>query len=172
MFDFQGEVMSLDGQENFHKIALKAEKEFNKIKDGKLATQLRAIMAFEDNTAEQIAKIFKVSVRTVFRWINKFSNEGIDGLKDQPKGHYQQKLTEPQKDQVRNWITTGTNSHGESVHWTLEKLSREIYFEFNVTLTTTAIWKNLRKMNLTLKRPRPVHHKADKKAQEEFKKNL
>ncbi len=163
--------MSLEGQDKFREIAIKAEIEFNNIKDGKLATQLRAIMAFEDNTAEQIAKIFKVSVRTVFRWINKFTSEGIDGLKDQPKGHYQPKLTEPQKNQLKNWIINGTNPNGESVHWTLERLASEIHSEFCVTLTTTAIWKNLKKMNLTLKKPRPVHHKADKEAQEEFKKN-
>ena len=163
--------MSLEGQDNFHDTAIEAEKEFNKIKDGKLATQLRAIMAFEDNTAEQIAKIFKVSARTVFRWINKFISEGIDGLKDQPKGHYQPKLTEPQKNQLKHWIISATNSHGESVHWTLTRLASEIHSEFGVTLTTTAIWKNLKKMNLTLKRPRPVHHQADKEAQQVFKKN-
>ena len=163
--------MSLEGRDNFHEIAIKAEKEFNKIKDGKLATQLRAIMAFEDHTAEQIAKIFKVSVRTVFRWINKFISEGIEGLKDQPKGHYQPKLTESQKNQLKHWILSGTNSNGESVHWTLAKIASEIHSEFGVTLTTTAIWKNLKKMKLTLKKPRPIHHQADKPAQEVFKKN-
>ena len=163
--------MSLEGRDNFHEIAIKAETEFNKIKDGKLATQLRAIMAFEDHTAEQIAKIFKVSVRTVFRWINKFISEGIDGLKDQPKGHYQPKLTESQKNQLKHWIKSGSNSNGELVHWTLEKLVSEIHSEFDITLTTTAIWKNLKKMNLTLKKPRPVHHQADKQAQAIFKKN-
>ena len=164
--------MSLESQDNFHKIAIKAEKELNNIKDGKLATQLRAIIAFEDNTAEQIAKIFRVSVCTVFRWIKKFTSEGINGLKDQAKGHYQQKLTEPQKNQLKNWIISSINSTGESTHWTLERLASEIHTEFGVTLTTTAIWKNLKKMDLTLKKPRPVHHKADKEAQEEFKKNL
>jgi transposase len=163
--------MSLESQDDFHKIAIKAETEFSKIKDGKLATQLRAIMAFEDSTAEQIGKIFKVSARTVFRWISKFINDGIDGLKDQPKGHYQPKLTESQKQQLKHWIINGTNAHGESMHWTLTKIAREIQSEFGVTLTTTAIWKNLKQMKLTLKKPRPIHHHADKEAQEAFKKN-
>jgi transposase len=39
-------------------------------------------------------------------------------------------------------------------------------------MTTTAIWKNLKKMGLTLKKPRPIHHKADKKEQETFKKKI
>ena len=163
--------MSLENQPNYRDIARAAEIEFNKIKDGKLATQLRAIMAFEDNTAEEIAKIFKVSIRTVFRWINKFSSHGIDGLIDQPKGHYQSKLAESQQNQIKIWIVTGTNSKTELIHWTLEKLVQAIYSEFGVKLTTTGVWKNLKKMNLTLKKPRPVHHQADKKVQEDFKKN-
>jgi len=163
--------MAQENQISYHEIALEAEKEFYKIKDGKLATQLRAIMAFENNTAEQIAKVFKVSVRTVFRWINKFSRYGIEGLKDQPKGHYQPKLSEAQKLQVKNWIINGINSKAESVHWTLEKLRAEIHNEFGIKITTTGLWKNLKKMGLTLKKPRPIHHKADKEAQEALKKN-
>jgi len=163
--------MSQKNQLSFHQIALKAENEFNKIKDGKLATQLRAIIAFEDNSAEEIAKIFRVSARTVFRWINKFSSHGIDGLKDQPKGHYQAKLTATQKISIKNWILASRNSKAELVHWTLEKLKHEILAEFDVNITTTALWKILKKMDLTLKKPRPVHHKADKAVQEEFKKN-
>jgi transposase len=163
--------MSQENQLNFHQIALAAEREFNKIKDGKLATQLRAIMAFEDNTAEDIAKIFKVSIRTIFRWINKFSRDGVAGLIDLPKGHCQSKLTEQQNVQLKKWIIKGTNAADESVHWTLEKLKNEVLHEFNVEITTTALWKNLKKMGLTLKKPRPVHHQADKKAQEAFKKN-
>lgn len=163
--------MSQENQLNFHQIALAAENEFNKIKDGKLATQLRAIMAFENNTAEDIAKIFKVSVRTIFRWINKFSRDGIDGLADRPKGHYQSKLTEQQKIQLKGWIIKGTNATGESVYWTLEKLKNEVLHEFDVEITTTALWKNLKKMGLTLKKPRPVHHQTDKEVQEAFKKN-
>lgn len=163
--------MSEENQSNFHQIALLAEQEFSKIKDGKLATQLRAIMAFEDNTAEDIAKIFKVSIRTVFRWINKFIQEGVDGLIDRPKGHYQSKLTESQKLQLKTWIRQGTNAANEAVHWTLEKLKHEIFHEFGVEITTTAIWHHMNKMGLTLKTPRPVHHRADKKAQDTFKKN-
>jgi transposase len=163
--------MPRQSQQFTHEIALKAEEEFNKLKEGKLAIQLRAIMAFEENSAEQIAKIFKVSVRTVFRWINKFIENQVDGLKDQPKGHYPSKLTNSQKEQIKTWIVNSKNFHDENVHWTLEKLKNEIFNAFNVELTTTALWKNLQKMNLVLKKPRPLHHKADKNEQEAFKKN-
>lgn len=163
--------MSLENQTSFHEIAIKAEQEFAKLNDGKLATQLLAIMAFEHHTAEQVAQIFKISVRTLFRWINKFAADGIDGLQDQPKGHYPAKLTETQKHQLKQWVTTATNCHGESVHWTLEKLVNQVASVFEVAMTPTALWQNLKKLNLTIKKPRPVHHRADQAAQQAFKKN-
>ena len=155
-----------------HDIVLKAEEEFHKLKEGKLAIQLRAIMAFEDNTAEHIAKIFKVSIRTIFRWIHRFSKYGIEGLKDQPKGHNKPKLTEDQKQQLKTWIINGKNSNDELIHWTLEKLKAEVEKIFGVKMSTMALWKNLKKLGLTLKKPRPIHHKADKEAQNIFKKNF
>jgi len=154
-----------------HEIALKAEKEFNKIGEGKLARQLLAIMAFEDNSAEQVAKIFKVSVRTVFRWLDKFIQHGVDGLKDKPKGHYPSKLTDSQWQQVRSWIINRKNSRNEPVQWTLEKIKQEIARTFDVDISLTSISKNLKKKGLAIKRPRPVHYKANKAAQEAFKKN-
>ena len=118
--------MSYQSQNITPEVLLKAEEEFNKINDGKLATQLRAIMAFEDNSAEHIAKIFKVSIRTIFRWINRFIEHGVEGLKDQPKGHYSPKLTEHQKNRIKSWIVEGVNSEGTKINWTLNKLRLEI----------------------------------------------
>lgn len=163
--------MSRPKQSMTHEVVIKAQEEFEKIKDGKLATQLRAIMAFEENNAEEIAKIFKISIRTFFRWVHKFSSQGIEGLKDQPKGHYKSKLTISQRDQIKNWIKKGINSDNEYIHWTLEKLKNEVEIKYNVEISTTALWKNLKKMGLAVKKPRPFHHKADKKLQEDFKKN-
>jgi len=163
--------MPRQSQKFTREIAAKAEKEFNKIGEGKLARQLLAIMAFEDNSAKQVAKIFKVSVRTVFRWIDKFIECGVDGLKDKPKGHYPSKLTDAQWEQVRSWIVNRKNTRNEPVHWTLKKIRHEILSIFDVEITIPALSKNLKKRGLTLKKPRPVHYKADKAAQEAFKKN-
>jgi transposase len=53
----------------------------------------------------------------------------------------------------------------------LKKLRIEIEKEFALRIGTTPLWKHLAKMELGLRRPRPVHAKADKEAQEAFKKN-
>jgi transposase len=81
------------------------------------------------------------------------------------------KLTEEQKQQIEQWILQGENARGEAVHWTLKKLRLEIEKEFALRISTTPLWKHLVKMELVLRRPRPVHAKADQEAQEAFKKN-
>lgn len=152
-------------------LILKAEEEFEKLKEGKLAIQLRVIIAFGDFRTEEVARVLKVSHRSIFRWVNEFREEGIDGLKEKPKGHYKSKLTEEQKKRIKEWLINGNDSKGKKVHWTLKKLKVAVCDEFGVMISTTSLWRNLRKMGLVIKSPRPVHQKANKEEQEKSKKN-
>lgn len=152
-------------------IILKAEEEFGKLSEGKVAVRLRGIIAFGDFSAEEVASVLKVSRRSIFRWVNEFREKGIYGLREKDKGHYKSKLTEEQKKQIKEWIKSGSDCKGEKVHWTLKKLNVAVYREFEVVISTTSLWRNLRKMGLVIKSPRPIHHKADKGQQEDSKKN-
>ncbi len=151
-------------------LVVKAEKEFNKLKEGELALRLKAIIAFGDNKVELVAQILKVSVRSIFRWVNNFKEYGISGLLEKPKGHYQAKLTSDQKRQIKEWILKGQNSKGEKVNWTLKKMQLALKNEFNLTISQVGLWKNFKQMNLVVKKPRPIHAKADIDLQEKFKK--
>lgn len=148
----------------------KAEKELAKIKDGKLAVQLKAIIASAEYSVETVAGVLTVSKRSVFRWIKKFKEQGVPGLKDQPKGHLPAKLNKEHKPQVEQWILEGLNARGQKIHWTLKKLKGEVKKEFGISIGTTALWNHLKRMGLSLKKPRPVHAKADAQRQEAFKK--
>jgi transposase len=152
-------------------IILKAKEEFEKLSEGKLAMRLRVIIAFGDFSSEEVAKVLKVSRRSIFRWVNEFREEGINGLMEKSKGHYKSKLTGEQKKQIKKWINNGSDYKGEKVHWTLEKLKIAVHREFGVVISATSLWRNLRKMGLVIKSPRPIHYKADKQEQEDFKKN-
>lgn len=153
-------------------IILRANERFNDIKEGKLCIQLRGIIAFEKNSAKDVAKILMVNPRSIFRWVKKFKENDIDGLKEKTKGHNKSKLTEQQKMCIKKWIINGKKYNGVFIHWTLQKLKLEVYTEFNIAISTTALWKHLQEMGLAIKRPRPIHYKSDKKEQEEFKKKL
>jgi len=148
----------------------KAKEELEKIKDSKLSIQLKAIIAAAEHPVEHVADILKVSARSIFRWITKFKAGSIEGLRDRPKGHMRSKLAEDHKNEIEQWIVSSKNVRGEAVHWTLQKLKKELEKEFGVDIGTTPLWKHLKKMGLVLKKPRPVHAKADINAQEAFKK--
>ena len=148
----------------------KAKEALEKIKDSKLSLQLKAIIAAAEHPVEHVADILKVSARSIFRWITKFKAGSIEGLRDRPKGHMRSKLAEDHKNEIEQWIVSSKNVRGEVVHWTLQKLKKELEKEFGVDIGTTPLWKHLKKMGLVLKKPRPVHAKADINAQEAFKK--
>jgi len=149
----------------------KAKEELDKIKDSKLSIQLKAIIAVAEHPVECVADVLKVSARSIFRWITKFKEGSVEALRDRPKGHMKSKLTEDHKKEIEQWIASSKNGQGETVHWTLQKLKRELEKEFGVNISRTPLWKHLKKMGLVLKKPRPVHAKADINAQEDFKKN-
>jgi transposase len=149
----------------------KAEEELRRIRESKLAIQLQGIIAAARHPVSQIADILQVSPRSIFRWVTKFKEHGIAGLQDQPKGHMKAKLNDAQKARIKAWLIAGTDASGERIHWTLNTLKREIEKEFAVTVGTTPLWNHLRRMGLVLKKPRPMHDKADPESQEAFKKN-
>jgi transposase len=150
----------------------KAEEELEKIKDSKLSIQLKAIIAAAEHPVENVANVLKVSARSIFRWITKFKEGSVEALRDRPKGHMRSKLTEEYKKEIEQWIVSGKNAKGEAVHWTLKGLRKEVEKEFGIHIGITPLWKHLKKMDLVLKKPRPVHAKAERNAQEAFKKNL
>lgn len=148
-----------------------AKEELKKIKDSKLSIQLKGIIAAAEHPVGNVADILKVSARSIFRWITKFKEGSIEGLRDRPKGHMKSKLTEDHKKLIEKWIVSSKNNKGETVHWTLNKLKKELEEEFEINIGRTPLWKHLKKMELVLKKPRPIHAKADKIAQDVFKKN-
>jgi transposase len=149
----------------------RAEEELRKIRESKLSIQLQGIIAAARHPVHQIADILHVSPRSIFRWVTKFKEQGIAGLRDHPKGHMKSKLNDAQKLLIEGWLIAGTDASGERIHWTLNKLKREIEKEFAVTVGITPLWNHVRGMGLVLKKPRPLHDKANPEAQEAFKKN-
>lgn len=150
---------------------LKANYELNRIKDAKLILKLLTIKAAIKYEYKEIEKIFEVKPITVSRWIKAFQNEGIEGLKDKPKGHRKSKLSSRHKEKIESWILNCKDSKGKPVNWTIQKLCLEIEKEMGIRISKTPLWLTLRKMNMTLKKPRPQHIKSDLKKQAAFKKN-
>ena len=135
-----------------------------------IVQRLSAVIAYASHKAEDVAQIFDVSTETIIRWAAKFKKQGVDGLRDKAKGHRLQKLTGTNAETVRKWILTRKDASGHSVKWTLKRLCIEIKKQFDIDIGHSAMAETLAKMNLTVKRPRPMHYKYSPEKAEEFKK--
>ena len=141
----------------------KAEEELKKIKDSKLSIQLKAIIATAEHPVENVANVLKVSARSIFRWITKFKEGSVEALRDRPKVHMRSKLTEEHKKEIEQWIVSGKNAQGKTVHWTLKGLRKEAEKEFGIHIGTTPLWKQLKKNGFGLKKASPCPCKGRQK---------
>lgn len=149
----------------------KAESDLKTLKDSDIALKLLTIINYGKYPGAEVAKFFHTSQRNIFRWIEKFKESGIEGLKPRDKGKPQELLNTEQKQQVEMWIIKSQDYKGNDVNWTLEKLSKSIKEYFGIEIKKSAISNNLKKLGIVRRRPRPVHHQADKERQADFKKN-
>lgn len=148
----------------------RAEAGLATIKDAKLVIQLKAILAVRDHPVEDVARILRISRRSIFRWVHRLQEGGVEALQDRPKGHRRAKLDDAQKASVEQWVLAGRTARGEPILWTVEKLRLAIAREFGIAMGRTPLWLLLKKRGLSPHRPRPRHAKADPAAQAAFKK--
>ena len=150
-------------------LARKAEAEIKSIAEHKVCFRLQAIISSAHHPVDIVATVMGVHRSTVFNWIKRFREYGVNGLRDKLKGHNPSKLSAAQKTQVINWLTEGKDALGNDVHWTVARLIDEINRVFCIRVGKTPLWLFMRKSGFRQKVLRPMHAKADPLTQEEFK---
>ena len=145
--------------------------DLKEIKDSDVVIKLLAIKTAFTYKESEVATIFNISRSTLSRWVSNYKKFGIEGCRNKSRGHNPSKLSDEEKIKIKRWILTSKDKQGKQVHWTLQRLIKEILLVFNKEITKTPLWLTLLSMNLRLKKPRPQHKKTDLKKIEEFKKN-
>jgi transposase len=145
--------------------------DLNNIPDHKIIFKLTALKAASTNKQADVANMFDISRSTLQRWAISYKNHGIEGLKPKQKGHNPSKLSFEEKETIREWIVDCKDQNNKNVHWTLKRLKQEILTVYGKEVGKTPLWILLKKMGLSLKKPRPKHYKSDSVLQEAFKKN-
>ena len=153
-------------------LAARAQADLDSLDHSKIAIKLRAIIAASKYPTSTVAEILGVAAETIWRWATAYRKHGISSLYQKARSPKPSKLTSTQKAETLSWLDAGKTAQGEDIHWTLERLRQAIFDAFGVSLGINTIWVWLRRENRKLKVPRPQHHKADKQAQEAFKKTL
>lgn len=140
------------------------------IKDWATVLRLSAIIAYAENSAEDVGRLFGVARETVAHWSSLFHRYGVAGIQNKAKGHRPRKLSPDQREILRTWILSGRNSEGKRVHWNLKRLCLAIKEQMEINIAYGTLSETLSDMRLVIKRPRPMHYHHDPGKVEEFKK--
>jgi len=140
-------------------------------KDADMARRYQAIFLLLDGKSKNtVAKITGISKRTLLRWIHRFNEAGIEGLKPAPIPGRQCRLTAEQIQELNADLQKNPRELGyDFSNWDGKKIKYHIEQKFGVKFGVRRVQVMMHEMDFSLQRPRPVPAKADPAKQEVFK---
>ena len=129
------------------------------------------ILASQGIKLEKLMKVFPVSYKTIYNWLNRWESEGIVGLYNKPGRGRKRSFNPEQESRIRDWVRTEPRQ--------LKKVLQKIKEEWGIETSSETIKRILRKMSVSWHRmrrdvggePDPIEY-AEKQAQLEELKQL
>ncbi|MDY6896032.1 MAG: IS630 family transposase [Thermotogota bacterium] len=118
-----------------------------------------------------VARILKVSRKTVSSWLDRFISEGFDGLYDKPGRGRKPKLPASEEEHFKKIVLkhlserNGGRIKGEEIRQILKD-------QFNVKYSLSGVYELLKRLKLVWITVRSTHPKADPEEQKAFKENF
>ena len=140
--------------------------------DGNQTRRLLALAAIaQGKNRTEAARIGCMNLQTLCDWVNRFNDEGPEGLKNRKSPGPEQRLNENQLLEIREMIIKGPDleKHGV-VRWRCVDIQAIIKQRYGVDYHERTIGKILRHMGLSHISARPQHPKSDPQRIETFKK--
>ena len=151
------------GIDEIAKLAAHTEKPYTR------QTLTAVVMTLQGIPAETIAKTLGCSRASVWRYVNRWNNQGMEAAKDH-RGGSESSFTEEMlldiDDALRN---RSPRDHGYSKsRWDTRVLQRYIYDTYGKKYSCEWIWQILHKLGYSHKRSTRRPSRANKKAQKSF----
>lgn len=119
----------------------------------------------------KVANMLKTSYRSVQNWVNRFVNEGIEGVKDKNVGGKEPYFPKDREEELRNLLVQKQSEMrgGRLIGTDIQKIVEN---QFGVAYAMSSIYELLARINMVYVSSRSKHPKSDKKMQETFKKDF
>jgi transposase len=138
-------------------------------KDGRAASRLLGIANILDGMdRDQAARTVGMTRQTLRDWVRRYNDEGIDGIRNKPKGRPKRALTPKQEQEIETLVTTAPD--GVLVRWRRVDIQSEIKKRFDVVVCERTVGLLLNRLGFRRISVRPVHLETDAATQEAFKK--
>jgi transposase len=119
---------------------------------------------------EQAAKLAGVSVGTLFIWVHRFNEAGIDGLIDKPREGRPRKIPQLIVPELKELIDQPAQV--DVTHWTGVKFHGFLRQSLDLEVGYRTVIRWLRENNFRLKVPRPWSDRQDEEARKAFQEQL
>jgi len=134
--------------------------------------RVRMVMhAMEGKTGAAIAQRLGYTDRAVRKWIHRYNEDGLDGLRDLPRSGRPRQLEPAREEEVRRRLDAGAQPQDGVCTLRGEDVRRILAEEFGAHYTLSGTYALLHRIGYSSLAPRPRHPRADAAAQAEFEKN-
>jgi transposase len=132
---------------------------------------LSAILRKKEYSITDISKHTEVPRMTISDWLRRLHNGGFDNLYDKKQPGRPAKLGKKQLIELER-IMEGSpqNQDLPYIIWTTKLVKEFIKEKYDVSYELRQTRNIVRKLGFSSQKPRPMHRKASKKSQEDFKK--
>jgi transposase len=127
--------------------------------------------AKEGATGAAIGKRLGYTDRVVRKWIRRYNEGGLAGLKDLPRSGRPRRLEAAKEESVRQRLDAGVRPEDGVCALRGEDVRRILEEEFGARYSLSGAYVVLHRLGYSSLMPRPQHPQADVAAQEEFQKN-
>lgn len=136
-----------------------------------IEVRIRAVRAVERRWAVgEAADAFGVARRTLHRWLNRYKENGEEGLARKPGSGRPRKMGELGEEELRAIVLQPASGFGyETDLWTVGRLHCVIEERYNIAVSRDTIWRRLREAGLTYQKPEREYYEIDEEARRKWR---
>jgi len=126
------------------------------------------LLSSRGRSAPKIAEIYDVTTPTVYKWMDRFDEEGPPGLYDQEREGRPPKIDEEVEEEIQHLLEERPTDEGENrTRWTTDRIAEHLERELGVDVHPETVREALAELEYSWTRPRrelpPVDPKAYRK---------
>jgi putative transposase len=139
-------------------------------RDARVRERILAVkIVYDGSSLSKAAETVGRTKRTIFNWVKRFREGGIEALRDKPRSGRPRKVS---KEFVAEKLKLNPRTLGYDVdYWTIKLLRVELS-KSGVDYSLKRLYRIVKEIGYRLIKPRPKHYKAEEDKWADFKKEL
>jgi transposase len=150
------------------------EQAFRQATDRKLRDRTQIVlMAHRGRPHQDIAADLAITPRTVQRWLNRYLEFGLAGLRPRKAKGAEARIPPEMAQEIRRWVIEGPARQGlDRANWTYAELAEHLYRTHGIRASRSAMQRFCRKLDIRVYRPTYCFLRGDPAKQAEAREDL